>query len=46
MRPTNENTRTAGGQTWTLQKENNTEERENFLLKQTHFSVNNSMEKY
>jgi hypothetical protein len=35
-----------GAQTWTLQKENNAEWRESFILKQTHFSVNNDMQQH
>jgi hypothetical protein len=33
-------------QTWTPQKENNAEPRESFVLKQTHFSVNNDMQQH
>jgi hypothetical protein len=33
-----------GAQTWTPQKENKMEGRESFILKQTHFSVNNDMQ--
>jgi hypothetical protein len=41
-----ENIHMKGTQTWTLEKENNVEqrERESFILRQTHFSVNNDMQ--
>jgi hypothetical protein len=35
-----------GAQTWALQKENNMEWRESFILRQTQFSVNNSMQQH
>lgn len=32
--------------TWTLQKKNNTEWRESFILRHSHFSVNNDMQEH
>jgi hypothetical protein len=43
IRLTSENIRTKEAQTWTQQKETNAERRESFVLRQTHFSVNNDM---
>jgi hypothetical protein len=43
---TNENIYTAGAQTWTPQKENNAEWSGSFILKQTHFSVNNDKQQH
>jgi hypothetical protein len=45
MCPTSENIHTKEAQTWTPQKENNAERRESLILKQTHFSVNNDMQR-
>jgi hypothetical protein len=41
---TSKNVHTKGAQAWTLQKENNVEWGESFILKQTYFSVNNNMQ--
>jgi hypothetical protein len=40
---TSENKHTKEAQTWILQKENDVEQIESFILKQTHFSVKNDM---
>jgi hypothetical protein len=44
MAPASENTYTKGVQTWTPKKVKNAERRESFILKQTHFNVNNDMQ--
>jgi hypothetical protein len=40
IHPASENMHMKGAQIWMLKKENNTYRRESFILKQTHFTVN------